>query len=110
MGDSVAIRHDCVRGAFISWAFLQIRVFNDANDFPWILARGDIKENLTLLKQNPISDADGACTMKIKRLVLAGYSIDHIVDGVCLLLYIGCDTFAGELVRGSSACVHGSTS
>ena len=53
MGDAMAIRHDCVRSAFKSWTFLQMRVFNDANNFPWELARGDIKEILTLLKQNP---------------------------------------------------------
>ena len=49
----------------MSWTFLQVRVFNDANVFPWVLARGVMKENFALLKQNPTS-ADGACAMKIQ--------------------------------------------
>ena len=100
MGNSMAIRHVRVRDACLCWAFLQMPVFNDANGFLWVLTRGDIKENLSLSEQNPISDADGACTMKILRPLLADFDTDQIVDGVRLLLYIGCGTFASDFRRG----------
>ena len=62
-------RHDCVRGALRSRALFQTRLFNDATDFPLVLERGDIKENLALLKRNPISDAR---TMKNPATVARG--------------------------------------
>ena len=68
---ATACRHDCVRGALISWALFQMCVFNDATDFPWVLERGDIKENLALLKRNPTSDAR---TMKNPATVACGLS------------------------------------
>ena len=64
IGGGMTIRHGSVRGACIRCAFFQLLFFRVANDFLEVLARGDIKENLPLLKQNPVTDADGACTMR----------------------------------------------
>ena len=67
-----------------------MRHFNDVNDFLWVLPRGEIKNNVALLKQSPIGTQ-----MAHVRCKLIGWC-SQLVDGVRLLLYIGWDTFASE--------------
>ena len=53
VGHATATEHDCVRGAFMIGALLQLRVVNDANEFPWALARGDFRRDLALFEAEP---------------------------------------------------------
>ena len=50
------LRNDVISAAHISFHFMWRRILEPSGDLPWRLVRGDIQENLRVLKEGPCPD------------------------------------------------------
>ena len=77
-----AIKHLCISGSLRAYGFLQWRVFDTAEDYPWSLVRGDIRDNLHAFIRG--EEPSNITASKIYRLAKAGFA-DELVEPLQLL-------------------------
>lgn len=79
-----ALMSRCLQAAEASAAYVDLRVFAELRSSPWTLARGDIEENLTRLRDDPALPRHPMAA-KLQTLMRASYSLPELKQTVELL-------------------------
>jgi hypothetical protein len=103
---SLDLAADVLRSSHVFRAYLEKRILRYCRQFPWRLARGDIRSNLEELSRSNPEGLDRGCGLKIKRLIERGFPMKMLVLAVSLFLDLVWGTRATENGHGSCAVIH----
>ena len=95
------LRHQVLRGAMISYAFLQHRLWSTVSGFPWCLGQGPIHDNLVTLQAG--ERPSEAVAAKIYDLMHSGYNMHALESAVGMMMEASWTSFATEKQHASSA-------
>eukprot|EP00971_Amphidinium_carterae_P021322 420922-Amphidinium_carterae.1 len=97
-------RHMVLKGAMASLAYLQHRVFDITNSYPWSLVRGDTEANLNALVAEENEPEDQvACQLWL--CARAGVPLKKLNDVILLLGQASFSSFLVEKLHASAATV-----
>lgn len=108
VGDSeepMALQNTTANCCHIAAAFVQHKVFNAVEGYPWKLAVGDVDQNLDTLASSTEEFAD-ACTHKVRLLLQKGFPKEQLKRGIALFLEIPWSSVPVEQAHASAAVLH----
>jgi hypothetical protein len=96
---SFFLRSSAIHAAHVSLSFASMRVFDEARQLPWSLARGNLDDNLAKLKMGGCPEE--AVSAKVWHLLHMGWNVEDIKAGLRTLLECGWGTDTVERQHAS---------
>ena len=103
--EAKALQSTTMHSCHVAAAFVQHKVFNAVEGYPWNLAVGDVGLNLDALATSTEEIAD-ACTHKIRLLVQNGFPREQLIRGIALFREVSWSSVPVEQSHASAAILH----
>ena len=101
-----SLKDDAIAAAHVSFHFIWRRVLQPASELPWRLVRGDIRENLKLLRSSEHPPVE-PCSGNLWRLMNEhDFAVDQLTGLVELLGQCSWSSLPAEQQHGSLAALH----